>query len=68
MRDLNYHGGSDLKGNFALNACLTYSSDPWVMFNMVVLTFFKNTHFCQFWVVGIHRIDLVYNGAYAVLC
>ena len=40
-----------LKGNFTPNACLTYS-DPWVVFNMVVLEFFEKTNFCQFWVLG----------------
>ena len=34
-----------LKENFVPNACLTYNSDPWVVFNMVVLEFFKKGRF-----------------------
>ena len=54
-----------LKGNVTPNACLTYSSDPRAVFNMVVLEFFEKTNFCPFWVlgfVGIHWFKVIRVG------
>ena len=56
----------ELKGDFSTNACLTYSSDPWAVFNMVVLEFFEKTNFCPFWVLGFLGISHFYRSK--VIC
>ena len=54
----------DLKDNFSQNACLTYSSNPRVVFNMVVLDFF----YSHFGSLGFAEIHWFMRGAYAVNC
>ena len=53
--------GESLKRNFTPNACLTCSSDPWVVFNMVALEFFRKDTFLPILGLGIRRDSMVHG-------